>query len=117
MQDDPPFNVYRDQLSSLNYGLALWNPSPLKPIYDHVSIGDVGYVREGLFIRLFNVVLPWDHKSNTAMGQPEPYESLDCGQYSQNLQGPLRQQQHFSRNVSTETNDSNTQATSSDPDE
>lgn len=64
MPVDPPFNVYRDQLTSLYHGLALWNPNPPKMIYNHVSIGDVGYVREGVFIRMFNVILPWDHESN-----------------------------------------------------
>ena len=110
MPIDPPFNVYRDQLTSLYHGLALWNPNPPKTIYNHVSIGDVGYVREGLFIRMFNVILPWDHESNATLGEPEPYESLDCGPFTKILEVPLKTQEHYSRYVSAETNDSNAQA-------
>jgi len=40
------FNVYREQLSSLRQGIALWEPNPIKGTYDQVSIGDVGYVSE-----------------------------------------------------------------------
>ena len=62
----PPFNIYRDQLTlaSQYHGLALWNPNPPKAIYNHFSIGNVGYVREGVFIRMFDVILPWDHESD-----------------------------------------------------
>ena len=74
----PPFAVYQDQLAALSHGLALWNPSPQKQIYDNVSIGDVGYMHEGMFIRLFNVTLPWDHPSNKKLGRWF-YETLDTG--------------------------------------
>jgi hypothetical protein len=110
MPVDPPFTVYRDQLTSQYHGLALWNPNPPKTIYNHVSIGDVGYVREGVFIRMFNVILPWDHESNRTLGEPEPYESLDCGPFTKILEVPLKTQEHYSRHVSFETNDSNAQA-------
>lgn len=110
MPVDPPFNVYRDQLTSQYHGLALWNPNPPKAIYNHVSIGDVGYVREGVFIRMFNVILPWDHESNRTLGEPEPYESLDCGPFTKILEVPLKTQEHYSRYVSPETNDNNAQA-------
>ncbi|KAI0280746.1 fungal-specific transcription factor domain-containing protein [Russula aff. rugulosa BPL654] len=110
MPVDPPFNVYRDQLTSHYHGLALWNPNPPKTIYNHVSIGDVGYVQEGVFIRMFNVILPWDHESNRTLGEPEPYESLDCGPFPKFLDVPLKTQEHYSRYVSIETNDSNAQA-------
>jgi hypothetical protein len=110
MPVDPPFNVYRDQLTSQYHGLALWNPNPPKTIYNHVSIGDVGYVHEGVFIRMFNVILPWDHESNRTLGEPEPYESLDCGPLPKFLDVPLKTQEHYSRYVSIETNDSNAQA-------
>jgi hypothetical protein len=106
----PPFNVYRDQLTSQYRGLALWNPTPPKRIYDHVSIGDVGYVHEGVFIRMFNVILPWDHESNKTLGEPEPYESLDCGPITTTLDVPFKTQEHHSRDVSIETNDNNMQA-------
>jgi len=121
MSENPPFTVYRDQLTSLYHGLALWRPNPPqaigdppKAIYDKVSIGDVGYVREGVFIRMFNVMLPWDHESNRVLGEPVPYESLSCGPFANILQDPLEKTEYRSRYVSTETNAGNNQATGPD---
>ena len=74
-----PFNVYQEQLSSKYHGLALWNPNPAANLYDsaRVSIGDVGYLCEGEFIRMFNVMLPWNHPSNKKLGEPDPFMSLE----------------------------------------
>ena len=60
MTVDRPFEVYQEHLSSIYHGFALWNPNPVQELYDngHVSIGDVGYLRDGGFIRMFNVTLP-----------------------------------------------------------
>ena len=102
--------VYQDQLTTLSEGLALWNPNPPKKIYDKVSIGDVGYLHEGSFIRMFNVILPWSHESNRALGEPESYKSLDCGPFGNTLERPFNRVIHCSRYVSTETNAGNTQA-------
>ena len=77
MQLDPPFDVYRNNLSFLHQGCALWNPKPLEGIYDRVSIGDVGYIDEGAFIRMFNVTLPWNDSSNIRFGEPDHYERLN----------------------------------------
>ena len=77
-----PSNVYREQLSSLYHGLALWKPNP-EGLYDHVSIGDVGFVSGGAFIRMFNVTLPWDDESNRTLGKPpDPYDILNCGNFT-----------------------------------
>ena len=73
---DKPFDVYRDHLSALSQGLALWNPSPPEGIYGQVSIGDVGYIVQGSFIRMFNVIRPWDDESNRKFGEPVRYEPL-----------------------------------------
>src|SRR6267154_6846981 len=77
MPVDPPFDVYRDHLSALSQGFALWNPISHEGIYDQVSIGDVGYVVGGSFIRMFNVIRPWDDESNRKFGKPVPYEPLN----------------------------------------
>ena len=106
----PVFIVYQDQISTLSQGLALWNPSPLKEIYDKVSIGDVGYVQEGSFIRMFNVILPWSHQSNRTLGEPEPYESLDCGPFANTLKRQFDKVKHCSCHVSAETNVGNRQS-------
>ena len=72
-----PSNVYRERLSSLNHGLALWDPKPVENLYNHISIGDVGYLLEnGAFMRLFNVTLPWD----------DPVETRICR--GQRISGP-----------------------------
>jgi hypothetical protein len=68
MPVDQPWNVYREQLSALYHGYALWEPSPMGGLYDMVSIGDVGYVYNGSFYRMFNVTLPWDDPSNNRLG-------------------------------------------------
>ena len=106
----PPFTVYRDQLTSLYRGLALWKPKPLKEFYDQVSIGDVGYICEGEFIRMFNVMLPWDDKSNKILGEPMQYEPLSCGPFANTRRGSLDAGVYCSHSVSSETNTGKTQA-------
>jgi hypothetical protein len=110
----PVFKVYQDQLTTLSQGLALWNPDPPKEIYDKVSIGDVGYLHEGSFIRMFNVLLPWSHESNRTLGDPEPYKSLDCGPFANTLRRQFDRVKHCSRYVSAETNAGNRQAMTPD---
>ena len=71
--------IYREQLSSLFHGLALWDPKPVEDLHKrpgHVSIGDVGYLDNGAFMRMFNVTLPWDDPSNQLLGRPEKYERI-----------------------------------------
>ena len=57
------------------YGHALWDPSPGN-LYPAVEVGDVGYIREGKFRRLFNVFLPKNHPSHRNFGVPEYHERL-----------------------------------------
>ncbi|KAI0673302.1 hypothetical protein C8Q78DRAFT_716000 [Trametes maxima] len=49
-----PWDIYAEQLTPLRYGYPLWvpDPSPGKP---PVQLGDVGWIREGQFLPLFNV--------------------------------------------------------------
>ena len=114
MPVDPPFTVYRDQLTALSHGLALWNPNPPKKIYNNVSIGDVGYLHEGTFIRMFNVTLPCDHPSNVLLGKPEPYDLLDCGPFTNSIEAHFDKVDHYSRFVTAETNAGNLQAMTPD---
>ena len=107
---EPTSNIYRDQLSALSYGIALWDPRPPKNFYDKVSIGDVGYLHEGTFISLFNVMLPWDDPSNQTVGKTEPYEPLDCGPFANTLQRKVERLEHYSRSVSADMNTDNVQA-------
>ena len=112
---DPPFDVYRDQLSALSQGVALWRPSPPRDnfnnlIYTNVSIGDVGYLREGAFMRMFNVMLPWDHPSNQKLGNPDPYKTLSSGNFVNILRDDLDKEEYCSRYVSGEANTDNIHA-------
>ena len=109
--DLPPVSkVYQDQMTTLSQGIALWKPNPPNENYDKVSIGDVGYLHDGSFIRMFNVILPWSHESNRTLGQPEPYEPLDCGPFDNSLKRQFDRVKHCSLYVSAETNTGNRQA-------
>ena len=54
-----PVNVYESQLALLGYGLPLWFPEP-DDTQGPVEIGDVGYMFDGSFRKLFNVTKPID---------------------------------------------------------
>jgi len=104
MPVEQPPNVYREQLTSLYHGLALWKPNPVEGIYDHISIGDVGYISsEGIFIRMFNVTLPWNSQSNRRLAEPlaEPYDPLTLASITSENFGPV---DYYSRHVSREEN-------------
>ena len=110
MPVEQQLNIYREQLTSLYHGLALWKPNPAEDIYDQVSIGDVGYVSsEGIFIRMFNVTLPWDNQSNRRLAEPEPYDPLTLASITRENFGPV---DYYSRQVSRKENAGNIQAAS-----
>jgi hypothetical protein len=105
MSVDQPFNIYREQLSSQYHGLALWDPKPVENLYKqpgHVSIGDVGYLDNGAFMRMFNVTLPWDDPSNKLLGEPGPgkYELIKPS-YSGNVRNnEIREGEYHTPHVS-----------------
>ena len=70
------YNTFRDQLAIAHSALghALWEPDP--GLYPPVEVGDVGYICKGKFHRLFNALLPEDHKSHQVYGIPDGYETL-----------------------------------------
>ena len=108
MPVEQPSNIYREQLTSLYHGLALWKPNPIKGIYNHVSIGDVGYISsEGIFVRIFNVTLPWNDKSNRRLAEPGPYDPLTLADI---IPDDFGQVDYYSRNVTREENVGNIQA-------
>lgn len=108
MPVDQPFNVYRDQLTSQYHGTALWHPNPVEGLYDcgRVSIGDVGYLDDGVFIRMFNVTLPWDNPSNAKLGIPNDFSSLEQGL----VHSSQISQTEYHSHVSKEDNTGNVQA-------
>ena len=70
------YDIYREQLAIKYpaYGHALWEPSPWGH-YTAIEIGDVGFIRQGYFHRLFNILLPGDHPSHQD-GVPQHHEPL-----------------------------------------
>ncbi|KAI0323503.1 hypothetical protein GY45DRAFT_1349778 [Cubamyces sp. BRFM 1775] len=50
----PPWDIYAQQLEPLGYGYPLWTPDPA-PGAAQVDIGDVGFIKDGEFIALFNI--------------------------------------------------------------
>ena len=71
------YNIFRHHLAIKfpAYGHALWEPDPGN-LYPAVEVGDVGYICEGKFHRLFNVFLPTNHPSHRNFGVPEYHEEL-----------------------------------------
>jgi hypothetical protein len=69
------YDIFRHHLwtAAPAYGHALWDPNPGN-LYPAVEVGDVGYIREGTFHRLFNVLLPAKHPSHRRV--PEYHEQL-----------------------------------------
>ena len=93
-----PFNIYREQLKSQfpTHGLALWDPNPVEGLFKHVSIGDVGYLDNGRFMRIFNAKLPRDDPSNTFIEIPEGYNPLQREHFDDVLSVEVRQKEYFS---------------------
>ena len=62
--------VYAEQLGSLSLGHPLWFPNPTAT--GEVQIGDVGFLEDGSFHRLFNVMVEPDHEWNR-LGPPPDF--------------------------------------------
>ncbi|GJE94295.1 WD40 repeat domain-containing protein [Phanerochaete sordida] len=60
--------IYPACLSGLGYGYALWHPEPHDT--GEPQIGDVGYTREGAFVRLFNINT-WAKEHAVASWEPK----------------------------------------------
>ncbi|KAH8993421.1 hypothetical protein EDB92DRAFT_401933 [Lactarius akahatsu] len=71
------YNTFREQLAIAHpaFGYALWEPDP-GDLYPPVEVGDVGFIRQGKFHRLFNALLPANHESHQRFGVPERFEPL-----------------------------------------
>ena len=66
--------VYSKELNSLSLGCPLWFPEPTDS--GEIQIGDVGFVRDGGFHRLFNITVSGDHGWNR-LGVPEAFAPID----------------------------------------
>ena len=56
-------------------GYALFDPNP-GGLYDEVRVGDVGYVEDGAFIRLFNAFHDAYHVVNNGAHLPVPFAPI-----------------------------------------
>lgn len=65
-------HVYTKLLFRLGHGHPLWEPEPTEA--GEVLLGDVGYILDGGFYRLFNATLPDDHDIHKQSGVPEGYQ-------------------------------------------
>ena len=67
------YDIFREQLSIKysSYGHALWEPNPGEP-NSPVNVGDVGFIRNGQFHRLFNALLSGEDQPDV----PAHYEQL-----------------------------------------
>ena len=70
------WDVYAQELLPLGYGYPLWDPSP-DPHSGAIEIGDVGFIENGQFVRLFNPTLPREHPVNRVWGLPKDFRRLD----------------------------------------
>ncbi|KAI0690765.1 hypothetical protein C8T65DRAFT_587694 [Cerioporus squamosus] len=69
------YDVYSKSLWGLGYGYPMWCPEPSLETGE-IRVGDVGYLREGIFVCLFNALVPADDPVNASRGVPEGFESL-----------------------------------------
>jgi hypothetical protein len=84
------YDIFRDELGSRYpaYGHALWEPDPGE-LYNSVEVGDVGFIREGRFHRLFNALLTGGHELQSS-SVPEYHEPLIPKQQPYICTGTLR---------------------------
>lgn len=93
--------IYAEQLRMHGHGEPLWQPEP-RPEDGEVLIGDVGFIEDGRFYRLFNARFPADHPINKD-GVPDGFVPLEYNerallQKNENYLGPTPL---YSKSVST----------------
>ncbi|KAF8263058.1 hypothetical protein EI94DRAFT_1704292 [Lactarius quietus] len=73
----PHYDTFRLQLGIAHpdFGHALWDTSSGEQ-YPPVEVGDVGFIRQGKFHRLFNALYSENHPCNQRFGVPEDHERL-----------------------------------------
>jgi hypothetical protein len=71
-----PHEVYRNELKEKYklFGWALWEPNPDPDT--RIMSGDVGFISDGRFVRIFNVRLKSDHPLQRH-GVPEGFYTLN----------------------------------------
>ncbi len=98
------YDIFREQLSVTYpaFGHALWEPSPGGQ-HGPVQVGDVGYIRQGKFHRLFNALLSADHPSHHGIPLPEYHKPLFPKVSDHIDRGTLNPDHYCSTGVTVET--------------
>ncbi|PCH41760.1 WD40 repeat-like protein [Wolfiporia cocos MD-104 SS10] len=73
-------NVYAEQLFRLGHGYPLWDPEPTK--HGEILIGDVGFIENGGFYRIFNATHNKDDPVNK-YGVPDGFKTFSYGEYAE----------------------------------
>ena len=76
-EGDAPYNIYAKQLLTMRQGYPLWHPEIERDRGLEVQVGDVGYLYEGTFIRIFNAILQVDHPDHKMFGVPKDHKPFE----------------------------------------
>lgn len=71
-------HTYAEQLLRRGHGYPMWFPEPSVNGLGDILIGDVGYIFDGSFVRLFSATLPAEHPINKN-GVPDSFKLLQLG--------------------------------------
>jgi hypothetical protein len=95
------YNIFSEQLSTRysTYGHALWEPSPLTP-NNVVEVGDVGFIRSGIFHRLFNALRSAEDQFDVDV--PEDHTQLIPQLSDHIIRGSLSPDDYCSAGISKE---------------
>jgi hypothetical protein len=98
------YDIFRDQLVIRfpGHGHALWEPSP-GDLYHVVGVGDVGYINQGRFHRIFNILLPADDPSHEIFGVPDNHQPFEPKVSKHIISGILRPDNFCSAGVISES--------------
>ncbi|KAF8262518.1 hypothetical protein EI94DRAFT_1688024 [Lactarius quietus] len=101
------YDIFREQLAIRfpAHGYALWEPSPLEDLYRVAGVGDVGYISEGRFHRLFNILLPADDPTHENFGVPENFKTFKPKVQKHVIAGILRHDNFCSAGVTLESDE------------
>jgi hypothetical protein len=99
-QQPTHYDTYREELGQKypGFGYALWEPDPGDE-NPQVKVGDVGFIRQGRFHRLFNALLPANHESHERFGVPEAHEPLRLTVTNHTSRGVLKPNTFHSHGV------------------
>ena len=89
--------TYANALFSKGHGYPLWEPNPGE--YAPVELADIGYLRDGGFVKLFNASRPRDDWSNR-LGLPDGHNPLQVGDIHRKEPLPKRPEHISSEGVS-----------------